>query len=159
MQYMVLLVVIADFYLSAEYDLTGIQLFQSVYHFQKGGLSGAIVTDDGNVLAAFDLNVSICKECQSGETLGQAVNGQNIISAGDSRRERKVHVILHFGGFIQSFNLIQCLFAAFRALDGFFPIEGFQFIYDFLLMLQFPLLIQIGIPPGNTKLLFFLSII
>ncbi len=68
------------------------------------------------------------------------------------RRERQLHVGADFGGLVQNLYFIQHFLPAFCPLDGFFTIEGAQLFDNLLLMLDFPLLIHIGIPFCHTKL-------
>ena len=67
--------------------------------------------------------------------------GKNVVAALDAGHKLQMHVGADLCRLVQHLDLIQHLFAAFRALDGFFPVKGAQLCDHFLLMLDLCLLV------------------
>ena len=84
---------------------------------------------------------------------------QDVFTALHTGMKLKMDLIVQFHRLVQTFYLIQHLFPAFCTLNAFFPVEGFQFCDDLLLMLNFLLLIHPCFQLGITQHCFFLCII
>ena len=122
---MVLLIVIADGYVTSKADCTAVGRKELVYDFQDGGFSRAVVSDHGHMLPLFQFKGEPVKEGERSEGFGQAFYLQNVVSALKFGLQFQMHVGAHFDGFFQRLYFIKHFFSAFRPLDGFFPIKGF----------------------------------
>ena len=141
MKDLVLLVVVADVHLGAQTYLAGIGGQQLIDDFKESGLAGAIVADDGHPLPAFDFKIYVRKQGLAVKGLAQTGDGKHILAAFHIRLQPDVHGVVDIHGLFQPVNLFQHLFPALGPADGFFPVKGFKFGNNRLLVPDFLLLI------------------
>ena len=89
----------------------------------------------------FDLEIHILKQDLAVELLRESFHGEDVGSAGIRRFQRQVHLLDGLCRFIYRSQFFKHLFTAFRTADGFFTVEGTEFLDHSLLMTDLPLLI------------------
>ena len=92
------------------------------------------------------------------EALGEPLDLQDIVAALAVRGELKLHLCIQLCRALEDFHFREHLFAAFRALYGFFPVEAPELFDDFLLVPDFLLLVHIGLELRLAELLLFLGV-
>ena len=96
-----------------------------VEDLEHGRLAGTVVSDQGNALTTLDLERDIGKKCLLRKALGKFFYRENIVSTDNSRFQRKPHLALNLGRFLDPLDLTEHFFTAFCAADGFLTVEGF----------------------------------
>ena len=123
MQYIVLLIVVADMYFGTESKAAAVGFHNAVQDFQNGGLSGAVFSDQSHTLTAENVERNIFKQLLSGIGFCQTFYVKYVVAADNVRLQMKLHGSIHFHGFVQNLDLVQHLFPAFCPLDGFFAVK------------------------------------
>ena len=84
-----------------------------------------VIANQGYTFSTFDLKGDVTEKCLSGKRFGKTFHSKDIISADKSWFQGNAHLILNLLWFINALDFIQHFLAAFRTLDGFFPVKGF----------------------------------
>ena len=123
MQYVVLLVIVADVYFTSQMEDAGVGRDQLVQYFEYRRFSGSVIPDDGHTLPAFDGKVQIRKQREGGKGFREMFHGQHIHAALYAGLQVNTHGRVYLSRFFYDFNLIQHLFPALSPLNGLFPVE------------------------------------
>ncbi len=129
-----------------------------VEDLEHGRLAGTVVSDQSNALTTLDLERDIGKKCLLRKALGKFFYRENIVSTDNSRFQRKPHLALDLGRFLDPLDLTEHFFTAFCAADGFLTVEGFQLDDDGFLMLDVSLLVKVSLVLCVTKLCFLFGV-
>ena len=157
MQYLMCLIVIADLHIRSKTDRAGICLDKVIDDLKDRRLAGAVIADDGNTLATFELKADIGEKNLTVKGFAEMLDRKDIVAALDPRGEQKVHAGIFLNRFVETFYLVELFLAAFRTFDRFLAVKGFKLGNDSLLMLDLCLLVQVLLHLCIKKSLFFLG--
>ena len=108
---------VSNLYSRPHPDLTAVWRLLAQDHFQQRGLAAAVVSDQGDALAAGHFQPQAGKEGAPAEALGEALDGQHLVPAELPLSEADLHLPLLFGA-VGDPHPLDAL------LHGFDPLKG-----------------------------------